>query len=83
MKNDIGRTSLFIIILFFSFAVNSFAACTGPSPTWTTGGNESADVMECYNEATFTSGDTINVIAGDYWKVIGYIDVAPTDGGAP
>ena len=42
---------------------NARAACTGSSPTWTTDGNEQADVEECI--AAASSGDTINVIAGD------------------
>ena len=57
---------LFCLISIAIFLpVVSWAACTGESPTWTTDGNELADLQECLNEATLKDGDTINVIAGD------------------
>jgi len=58
------RIKLFVILLVL-FPSMAWGACTGSSPTWTTDGNELADVQECLAEATFAAGDTINVIAGD------------------
>jgi len=55
---------LLIALLLFIPSL-TWAACTGSSPTWTTDGNEWADVQECMAEDTFTAGDTVNVIAGD------------------
>ena len=54
---------ILIALLLIPYSV--WAACTGSSPTWTTDGNESADLQECIDEATCVTGDTINIIAGD------------------
>ena len=53
------------IVVFLFLPACAWAACTGSSPTWTTDGNEWADVSECLSEGTFSGGDTVNVIAGD------------------
>lgn len=54
---------ILLAILIILFASPAWGACTGSSPTWTTDGNELADVQECL--AAASAGDTINVIAGD------------------
>ena len=54
---------LYIILCVILISCIAYAACDGLSPTWTTDGNERADVVECVTAAS--SGDTINVIAGD------------------
>jgi len=51
---------LFIIISLLVFATNSYSACTGSSPTWTTT-PDYASVSECVDNAT--AEDTINVSA--------------------
>lgn len=58
MIKRIVLTSLVVL----AFAVSSFAACSGSSPTWTTASAAQNDVQDCINAAT--AGDTINVIAG-------------------
>lgn len=51
------------ISLIIVLPVSAMAVCSGSSPTWTTAGNEYADVAECVTAAS--AGDTINVVAGD------------------
>src|SRR3990172_1802310 len=57
------RMILLVLTSVWLWCAPAWAACTGSSPTWTTDGNERADVVECVTAAS--TGDTINVIAGD------------------
>jgi len=52
--------------------------------------DDASNIFILADNSTLTAGDELDVdgsmvfvmcIAADYWKVIGYIDVAPTDGG--
>jgi hypothetical protein len=57
---------LAFILLFIFCPVVAWAACTNNGDgTFTTGGNESSDVMDCINHPSLVAGNTINVIAGD------------------
>ena len=70
---QLQKQLLFCLVVCGSFLLwqKAEAACTGESPTWTTDGNEQADLEECI--AVASSGDTINVIAGSgvtTWSMI-------------
>ena len=56
------RKLIFVIpLLILLIAINSYAACTGSSPTWTST-PDSSSVNTCISNAS--TGDTINVSAG-------------------
>jgi hypothetical protein len=57
-----------LLLCFVLVCINSYAACTGSSPTWTcTASSTSAQINSCISSAG--AGDTINIEAGSaFWN---------------